>query len=75
MKPDAILKALLSYKRKEQEEPPKGYRNVKEWEKVWRKKKTATERYLKLAVERGILKRIKIRRYIDGRYMKIYYWG
>ena len=75
MKPDAVLKALLSYKRKQQEEPPKGYKNINEWAKAWGKQRTMTERYLTAAVEQGLLKRIKVRRLIKGRYMKIYYWG
>jgi Fic family protein len=75
MKPDAVLKALLSYKRKQQEDPPKGYKNINEWSKAWGKQRTMTERYLTAAVEQGLLKRIKVRRLIKGRYMKIYYWG
>ena len=63
LSPNELLQAIQRVRLKKEDEIPEGWLTLKEWAKLWKKSKTATELILRKGVAAGLMEVQKFNRY------------
>jgi hypothetical protein len=72
---DATLALIIGEINKAVEPVPKGYRTEEQWAAKWKYTRTNTKRYIRVALEAGILVRLNLRIVTKGRRRLMAHYG